>query len=100
MLTETPTTLYTRLDPSEIGVVRFTVQNDYNRRYIWVVSRVGSNEGEFYPEEDNVTFDDERQSEGIHKLTLKKTLTEGEYGLVAPGGTTGYTIYDFGIDGR
>lgn len=97
-LSTAPATIYTRLSPSEIGVVRFTVQTDDNRRYVWVVSRVGSNAGEFYPEEDNITFADESAGDGVSKLTLKKPLTPGEYGLVAPGGTTGYVIYDFAID--
>ena len=73
-LTTAPTVIYTRLSPSEIGVVRFTVQESDNRRFVWVVSRVGSNQGEFYPEEDNITFDDEPGMDGVYKLTLKKSM--------------------------
>jgi hypothetical protein len=90
--------VYTRHNPSELGIVRFTVQADRQRRYVWVVSRVGSTEGEFYPPEDNVLFDEEPVSRDLHKLTLRRTLEAGEYGLVAPGGTTGYLIYDFAVD--
>jgi hypothetical protein len=97
-LSTAPAVIYTRLDPSEIGVVRFTVQDDDNRRYVWVVSRMGSNAGEFYPEEDNITFTDAPRSDGVYELTVNKPMPPGEYGLVAPGGTTGYVIHDFGID--
>jgi hypothetical protein len=97
-IAERPTMLYSRLAPSEIGIVRFTVQSDNDRRYVWVVSRVGSNAGEFYPPEDNVPFDDEPMPGGVHKLVLRQALTDGEYGLIAPGGNTGYTIYDFAVN--
>lgn len=99
---DAPTVLYTRYEPSEIGVVRFTVQTEENknRRYVWVVSQVGSNQGEFYPPEDNVTFTDESTPDGAHKLTLNKALTPGEYGLIGVGGTTGYQIHDFGVDAQ
>jgi hypothetical protein len=50
-LNTAPAVIYTRLSPSEIGVVRFTVQESDNRRVVWVVSRMGSNAGEFYPED-------------------------------------------------
>ena len=98
-LNTAPTVIYTRLNPSDIGVVRFTVQEADNRRFVWVVSRVGSNLGEFYPEEDNITFDDEPGTDGVYKLTLKKPMPPGEYGLIGPGGSTGYEVYDFGIGG-
>jgi hypothetical protein len=93
-----PGAVYTRLDPSEIGVVRFTVQPDDDRRYIWVVSRVGSNQGEFYPSEDDMKFDDEEVAPGVYKLKVRSDLVGGEYGLIAPGGNTGYVVYDFAIE--
>lgn len=97
-LTRSPDVIYTRHEPSEVGVARLTVQQDDDRRFIWVVARVGSNEGEFYPEEDNFTFQDEIAEDGVHNLTLARSLPAGEYALIAPGGNTGYLIYDFGID--
>jgi len=93
-----PTTIYTRYKPSEIGVARLTVQPTKERRYIWVVSRVGSNSGEFYPSEDDMKFTDERAPDGTYKLTLKAPLTPGEYALIAYGGNTGYIVHDFAIE--
>ncbi len=97
--TAAPPIIYTRYKPSEIGVARLTVQSDKERRYIWVVSRVGSNSGEFYPPEDDMKFTDERTPEGTYKLTFKAQLTPGEYALIAPEGKTGYVFHDFVIDG-
>lgn len=99
-LTKTPEVLYTRYNPTEIGIVRFTIQPDKNRRYIWVISRIGSNEGEFYPVEDDIKFDKQRRADGIYRLTLKTKLAPGEYGLVVPGGDSGYLVYDFAVDGQ
>lgn len=94
-----PTVAYTRYSPSEIGIVRLTVQPDHDRRFVWVVSRVGSNQGEFHPPEDDIKFVDEPMADGVYKLTLSKALTPGEYGVIAPGGSTGYVVHDFGVDG-
>lgn len=95
-----PSTIYTRYKPSEIGVARLTVQSDKDRRYIWVVSQVGSNAGEFYPPEDDMKFTDERPADGTYRLTFKAPLTPGEYGLIASGGKTRYVVHEFAIDGN
>ena len=90
-------TFYTRGNPSEIGIIRFTVQPEKNRRYVWVVSQVGSNAGFFYPESDDIPFSYAKMSNGIYRITLTKPLNAGEYGLVAAGGATGYLAYSFSI---
>lgn len=95
-----PTIIYTRYKPSDIGVVRLTVQPKKERRYIWVVSRVGSNAGEFFPPEDDMKFTDERAPDGTFKLTLKAPLAPGEYALIAAGGMTGYSVHEFAVDGK
>lgn len=97
-LSGAPTTLYTRYNPSEIGIARLTVQPENDRRYIWVVHRKGSNQGEFHPKEDDITFSHEKTPEGVFKLTPTKPLSPGEYGLIAAGGSTGYLIHDFGVE--
>jgi hypothetical protein len=94
-----PSTIYTRYKPSEIGVARLTVQSDEDRRYVWVVSQVGSNAGEFEPPENDMKFTDERAADGTYRLTFKAPLTPGEYGLIATGGKTKYLVHEFAIDG-
>ncbi|MCI0560715.1 MAG: hypothetical protein MN733_19700, partial [Nitrososphaera sp.] len=79
--------------------VRFTVQPEKNRRYVWVVSQVGSNAGFFYPESDNIPFSYAKMSNGIYKITITEQFSAGEYGLVAAGGSTGYLVYSFSISG-
>lgn len=95
-----PSTIYTRYNPSEIGVARLSVQQKMDRRYIWVVSRVGSNEGEFYPPEDDMKITSERLADGTYRLTFKAPLPPGEYGLIAAGGSTGYVVHEFAVDDK
>lgn len=95
-----PLSIFTRYRPSEIGIARLTVQPEKDRRYIWVVSRVGSNSGEFQPPEDDVKFTDETMKDGSYKLTFKTPLTPGEYGLIAADGKTGYVVHDFSVGGN
>ena len=63
-----------------------------------MVSRVGSNAGEFYPPADDMKFTDERAPDGTYKLTFKAPLAPGEYALIAAGGDTGYIVHDFAIE--
>lgn len=93
-----PTVIYTRYNPAEVGVARFTVQTERDRRYVWVVTRTGANDGEFDPPENNIKFTKDRTSDGAYKLTFQSPLAPGEYGLVAVGGVTGYVVHEFGID--
>jgi len=93
-----PTVLFTRYRPSEIGVALLLVDAEKDKRYIAVVSRVGSNAGEFYPPENDMKFTDERMKDGTYKLTFKKPLLAGEYGLIAAEGKTGYVVHDFAVD--
>ena len=72
---------------------------DRDRRYFWLVSRVGSDSGEVYPETDDIKFDYDNATDGVYKLTLKNSLTPGKYALVSPGERHGYQIYDFAVDG-
>lgn len=99
-LSVAPTVIFTRYKPSEIGVARLTVQPEKDRRYILVVTRVGSNSGEFEPPEDDMKFTDERMNDGSYKLTFKTALTLGEYGLIAADGKTGYVVHDFAVVGK
>jgi hypothetical protein len=88
---------YTRYNPNELGIVKFTVQHEKKRRYIFIVHLVGSNRGEFFPKEDAFDIDSEKLTSGIYKITLKKPLISGEYGIIAPLEKS-YLIYDFGIE--
>ncbi|HET6421401.1 MAG TPA: hypothetical protein VFG19_14690 [Geobacteraceae bacterium] len=63
-----------------------------------VEARVGSNQGKFSPKEDEIKFDDELVSEGVHKLILKDPLEPGQYGLIAHVGNSGYLVYDFVVE--
>lgn len=95
-LKTSPTVIYTRHVPSESGVVLFTVEG--NRRSIWLETKVGSNEGTFSPEENEMKFDEELIGDDIYKLTFKKPLKPGEYGFLTPGGATKNLIYDFAVE--
>lgn len=85
---------YTRYNPTEIGIAKFTVQDVKNRRYIFVVSQIGSTLGNIYPKEHDILFDYEKLPEGIYKITLKNSLPTGEYGIAL----SSYRVYDFGVD--
>ncbi|MGR8934417.1 MAG: hypothetical protein ACU837_08535 [Gammaproteobacteria bacterium] len=90
-------TFYTRRKPTEMGIVRFTVDPEKKRRYIWVVAQVGSDRGFFYPESDDIPFTYAKMSNGIYRITITKSLIPGEYGIVVERGDTGFLTYDFGI---
>jgi hypothetical protein len=92
-------TFYTRKKPTEMGMVRFTLQPEKNRRYILVDSPVGADVGFFYPESDEISFSYAKMPSGIYRITLTKPLTAGEYGIIATGGATGYIAYSFSISG-
>lgn len=90
-------TFYTRRKPTEMGIVRFTIDPEKKRRYVWVVAPVGSEVGFFYPESDDIPFTYAKMSNGIYRITITKPLTAGEYGIVAEQGDTGYLTYNFSI---
>jgi hypothetical protein len=98
-LSASPTVFYTRYRPSEIGVARFTVQSDRNRRYFWLVAPMGATRGEVEPPEHDMKFTDERTDDGSYKLTFKAPFAPGEYVLVGPPvGRTGHVLHDFAVD--
>ncbi len=47
---------YIRSKPTETGVARLTVQTERDRRFVWLVNRVGSNQANFHPPEDSIAF--------------------------------------------
>jgi hypothetical protein len=95
-LKTSPTVIYTRHAPSESGVAFLTIEE--KRRSIWLETKVGSNQGEVSPEENDMKFDEEMIEDDIYKLTFRKPLKPGEYGFVTPGGNTKYLIYDFAVE--
>jgi hypothetical protein len=91
---------YTRINPKEMGIVRFTVQTEENNRYVLVTSPVGANVGFFYPESDEIPFSYAKMPNGIYRINITKPLSPGEYGIIVRGGvTTRYTVYSFTISG-
>lgn len=97
---QAPTVIYTRFEPEMGGVARFTPQEKKNRRYFWLTSRVGSNQAEVFPPEDDMKFDVEELSDGVYKLTFRQPLTPGEYAFVTPDENQKmYRVFDFGVDG-
>ena len=95
-LKKAPKVIYTRHVPSQSGVVLFMTEG--NRRAIWLETKVGSNEGTFSPEENDMQFDEELIGDDLYKLTFKKPLKPGEYGFLTPGGATKNLIYGFAIE--
>lgn len=90
---------YIRVHPSEIGIVKFDADT-YNKkkvRYAILVTEIGSNRGDFL-EKNNIEFDYNKETTGLYKITPKKPITSGEYGIITVGGAAGYRIFDFGVD--
>lgn len=101
---------YTKLHPSEIGLVIFDTDT-YNKKPVRYVLRVGDmwqTGGQAAgPAQTNIEFDSKKEANGLHKITLKAPLEKGDYGFIAPGSGNGagswnpsssYRIFDFGID--
>lgn len=101
---------YTKLHPSEIGLVIFDTDT-YNKKPVRYVLRVGDmwqTGGQAAgPAQTNIEFDSKKEANGLYKITLKAPLEKGDYGFIAPGSGNGtgswnpsssYRIFDFGID--
>lgn len=102
---------YTKLHPSEIGLVIFDTDT-YNKKPVRYVLRVGDmwqTGGQAAgPAQTNIEFDSKKEPDGLYKITLKAPLEKGDYGFIAPGtgrGSAGswnpsssYRIFDFGVD--
>jgi hypothetical protein len=100
-LSSSPPRIYTRHDLSQSGLVKLTVQEDRDRRYVWVASRIGSTAGEFYPPECDTKGEIKDIGNGIQTLTFTNTLAPGEYGFVATENEgRSYVVYDFAIDAK
>ena len=102
---------YTKLHPSEIGLVIFDTDT-YNKKPVRYVLRVGDmwqTQGQAAgPAQTNIDFDSKKEPNGLYKITLKAPLEKGDYGFIAPGTGGGgagpwnpsssYRIFDFGVD--
>lgn len=101
---------YTKLHPSEIGLVIFDTDT-YNKKPVRYVLRVGDmwqTGGQAAgPAQTNIEFESKKEPNGLYKITLKAPLEKGDYGFIAPGSGNGtgswnpsssYRIFDFGID--
>lgn len=90
---------YVKSKPTETGIARLTVQSDRDRRYVWLVNKVGSNQANFYPPEDAIAFEWAKTQKGVYKLAVKDTLAPGEYALISPDQSRkGYELYSFRIE--
>lgn len=101
---------YTKLHPSEIGLVIFDTDT-YNKKPVRYVLRVGDmwqTQGQAAgPAQTNIDFDFKKEPNGLYKISLKAPLEKGEYGFIAQGAGSGggpwnpsssYKIFDFGVD--
>ncbi len=89
---------YIRNKPTEAGIARLTVQNDINRRYVWAVQMVGTNEAHFYPPEDEIAFRWAKTQEGVYRITITDELSAGEYAIITPAPIKkGYYVYGFSV---
>lgn len=96
-----PTCIYTRLDLSQSGLVKLTVQEKRDRRFVWIVHRVGSTMGESYPPSVEVKGEAKDIGNGIQTFTFTTPLPPGEYGFVASENEgRSYIVYDFAIDAK
>ena len=93
----TKPTFYTKYKPSDIGIGRFILQPEKNRRYVWVTSQTGSNIMYIYPYENAVGFDYSKVGNGIYKVVLRENLEPGEYGI-GTGMNSSPVLYNFGIE--
>lgn len=90
---------YIRNKPTESGIARLTVQNQKNRRFVWAVNRVGSNEANFYPPEDAIAFRWAKTQKGVYKITISDNLSTGEYAIITPDpNKKGYYFYGFSVE--
>lgn len=95
---ETKPIFYSRVQPSEINIVRFDIDTYKGKlaRYVMVTASRGSTAGDV-PEENKIEFDYKKEPNGLYKLTLQNTLERGEYGIILAAGSTKYRIFDFSI---
>lgn len=100
---------YTKLHPSDIGLVKFDTDT-YNKKPVRYVLRVGEmwqTSGQAAgPAQSNIDFDFKKESNRLYKITMKAPLENGEYGIIASkGDNTGnpwnpsasYKIFDFAV---
>lgn len=101
---------YTKLHPSEIGLVVFDTDT-YNKKPVRYVLRVGDmwqTQGQAAgPGQSNIDFDYKKEPNGMYKIVLKAPLEKGEYGFIAPGAgsavagpwspSSSYRIFDFAV---
>jgi hypothetical protein len=99
-LSNSPTALYTQHDlVQDSGLVKLTVQEGRDRRYVWLVQRVGSTQAEAYPPECEIKGKIDHLENGIQKLTFTRPLTSGEYSLIASDSASRqYLVYAFAIE--
>lgn len=90
---------YVRSKPTETGVARLTVQTDRDRRFIWLVNRVGSNQANFHPPEDSIAFKWAKTQKGVYRLSINENLSPGEYAIIASDqNKKAYLVYSFRIE--
>ncbi len=100
---------YLRVHPSDVGIVKFDIDT-YRKKKVRYVMRVGDLwQTQGYaggPGESNIDFDFKKETSGLYKITFKRPLNDGEYGIIVAkiGGTGGlwglanaYKIFDFAV---
>jgi hypothetical protein len=81
----TQRTFYTRHNPALMGINRFTLYPEDQRRYVTITQRAGSTEASAKNENDDIAYSYTRLANDIYKITITGTLSPGEYGIFAPG---------------
>lgn len=76
---------YSRINPGEISIVKFDTDT-YDGKSVRYITRAGdwivTSARTLPPGEDSIDFNFQKEVNGLYKITIKKYLNNGEYGIV------------------